>query len=95
MPVIIENQFGSSNYDHIGKLITYSAAKEAGIVIWIANEFQVAHKEAIEWLNKISPIQEQNDFINDSESIMAAQVVKFRTIFLKELIKLKYFLSKK
>ena len=57
MPVIIENQFGSSNHDHLGKLITYSAAKEAGIVIWIANEFQVAHKEAIEWLNKISPAE--------------------------------------
>jgi len=57
MPVIIENQFGSSNHDHLGKLITYSAAKEAGIVIWIANKFQVAHKEAIEWLNKISPVE--------------------------------------
>ena len=55
MPVIIENQFGRSNHDHLGKLITYSAAKEAGIIIWIANEFKVAHKEAIEWLNKISP----------------------------------------
>lgn len=55
MPVIIENQFGRSNHDHLGKLITYSAAKEAGIIIWIANEFKIAHKEAIEWLNKISP----------------------------------------
>ncbi|GAH31158.1 unnamed protein product, partial [marine sediment metagenome] len=35
MPVIIENQFGRSNHDHLGKLITYSAAKEAGIMIWI------------------------------------------------------------
>ncbi|GAH24149.1 unnamed protein product, partial [marine sediment metagenome] len=57
MPVIIENQFGSSNHDHLGKLITYSAAKEAGMIIWITNEFQVAHKEAIEWLNKISPAE--------------------------------------
>jgi len=55
MPVIIENQFGQSNHDHLGKLITYSAAKEAGIVIWIANEIQIAHRNAIEWLNKISP----------------------------------------
>lgn len=55
MPVIIENQFGSSDHDHLGKLITYSAAKEAGIMIWIANEIQTAHKTAIEWLNKISP----------------------------------------
>jgi len=55
MPVIIENQFGASDHDHLGKLITYSAVKEAGIMIWIANEIQTAHKAAIEWLNKISP----------------------------------------
>jgi hypothetical protein len=54
-PVIIENQFGQSNHDHLGKLITYSAAKEAGIIIWIANEFQLPHNNAIDWLNKISP----------------------------------------
>lgn len=54
-PVIIENQFGVSDHDHLGKLITYSAAKEAGIMIWIANEIQAAHRTAIEWLNKISP----------------------------------------
>lgn len=55
MPIIIENQFGKSNHDHLGKLITYSAAKEAGIVIWIANEIQITHRNAIEWLNEISP----------------------------------------
>jgi hypothetical protein len=33
MPVIIENQFGNSNYDNLRKLITYSAAKEAGMII--------------------------------------------------------------
>jgi len=55
MPVIIENQFGVSDHDHLGKLITYSAAKEAGIMIWIANKIQMAHGNAIEWLNKISP----------------------------------------
>lgn len=55
VPVIIENQFGQSNHDHLGKLITYSAAKEAGIVIWVANEIRIAHRNAIEWLNSISP----------------------------------------
>jgi hypothetical protein len=54
-PVIIENQFGISDHGHLGKLITYSAAKEAGIIVWIANEFQPPHKNALEWLNKISP----------------------------------------
>ena len=55
LPVVIENQFGSSDHDHLGKLITYSAAKEAGIMVWIANEIQTAHKDALEWLNRISP----------------------------------------
>lgn len=55
VPVIIENQFGKSDHDHLGKLITYSAGKEAGIVIWIANEIEIAHRNAIDWLNDISP----------------------------------------
>lgn len=55
LPVIIENQFGKSDHDHLGKLITYSAAKDAGIMIWIANEIQSAHRNAVEWLNKMSP----------------------------------------
>lgn len=54
-PVIVENQFGRSDHDHLGKLITYAAGKEAGVMIWIANEIQGAHRAAIEWLNKISP----------------------------------------
>lgn len=54
-PVIIENQYGQSNHDHLGKLITYSAGRDAGIVVWIANQIQPAHRKAIEWLNKISP----------------------------------------
>lgn len=54
VPVIIENQFGRSDHDHLGKLITYSSDKEAGIVIWIANEIQYAHRKAINWLNQIT-----------------------------------------
>ena len=55
VPVVIENQFGQSDHDHLGKLITYSANKEAGIIIWITNELQAAHKNALDWLNKITP----------------------------------------
>lgn len=54
-PVVIENQFGRSDHDHLGKLITYAANREAGIVIWIANEIQSAHRASVEWLNNISP----------------------------------------
>lgn len=55
VPVIIEIQFGTSDHDHLGKLITYSAAKEAGIVVWIANDIHLAHRQAIHWLNEITP----------------------------------------
>lgn len=54
-PVVIENQFGRSDHAHLGQLITYASGREAGINIWIANEFQLPHRNAIEWLNKISP----------------------------------------
>ncbi len=49
--VIIENQIGKSDYDHLGKLITYSAAKKAKAGIWIAKNFEEVHKRALDWLN--------------------------------------------
>ncbi|MBN1572940.1 MAG: DUF4268 domain-containing protein [Deltaproteobacteria bacterium] len=55
VPVIIENQFGKSDHDHLGKLITYSSVKEAGIAILISNEIQYAHRKAINWQNQITP----------------------------------------
>lgn len=33
-PVIIENQFGKSDHDHLGKLITYLTAIDAKAAIW-------------------------------------------------------------
>jgi len=49
--VIIENQVGRSDHDHLGKLITYSAAKKAKAAIWIAKNFEEVHKRALHWLN--------------------------------------------
>jgi hypothetical protein len=49
--VIIENQFGKTNHDHLGKVLTYAAALDASAVIWIAEQFTDQHRKAIEWLN--------------------------------------------
>ena len=49
--VIIENQFGKTNHDHLGKLITYASALDAGTVVWISENFTDEHQRALDWLN--------------------------------------------
>jgi hypothetical protein len=53
--VVIENQFGKSDHDHLGKLITYLTNYEAKTAIWICEDPQPEHKEAVDWLNKNTP----------------------------------------
>lgn len=52
--VIIENQFGASDHDHLGKLITYAGGKQASILVWIAERIRDEHRQALEWLNEHS-----------------------------------------
>ena len=49
--VVIENQYGNSNHDHLGKLITYAAAKDARYAIWIVETARAEHIQAIRLLN--------------------------------------------
>lgn len=50
--VVIENQFGKTDHDHFGKMLTYAATLGATTVVWVAERFTDEHRKAIEWLNE-------------------------------------------
>ena len=49
--VVVENQFGRTDHDHLGKLLTYSAGLESATIVWIAEKFVEQHRAALDWLN--------------------------------------------
>lgn len=50
--VIIENQYGSSDHGHLGKLITYLTSFKAKTAIWIVEAPKQEHINAVNWLNE-------------------------------------------
>jgi hypothetical protein len=50
--VVIENQFGASNHDHLGKLLTYLTSFNAKTAIWIVETPKQEHINVINWLNE-------------------------------------------
>ena len=52
--VVVENMLGTSNHDHLGKLITYAAGLDTHYIGLVAHDFQDGHRSALNWLNSIS-----------------------------------------
>ncbi len=49
--VIIENQLGQSNHDHLGKLLTYASAFDADVAVWVVGDPRPEHVKAVTWIN--------------------------------------------
>ncbi len=52
--VIVENQLERTNHDHLGKLITYTAAMDAKVAVWVSSDPRPEHIAAVTWLNELS-----------------------------------------
>ncbi|MCQ3804881.1 MAG: DUF4268 domain-containing protein [bacterium] len=52
--VVVENMYGQTDHDHIGKLITYAAGLNASYAVLLAESFRPEHRSALNWLNSIS-----------------------------------------
>lgn len=52
--VAIENQFGTSDSDHLGKIISYCTSLKADKGIWIAENFHPIYIGALQWLNSVN-----------------------------------------
>jgi hypothetical protein len=53
--IVIENQFGKTNHDHLGKMLTYAAMHSAMTGIWISEHVSPDHRKVIDWLNDNTP----------------------------------------
>jgi hypothetical protein len=67
--ILIENMFGRSDHDHVGKILTYASGVRAKTVVLIAEEIREEHRAALDWLNSIS---------DDDHAFFACQIELWR-----------------
>ena len=53
--VVVENQFGKTNHEHLGELLTYASVNSALTAIWLAEHVSDDHRKVIDWLNDNTP----------------------------------------
>lgn len=54
VPVCIENQYGMSDADHLGRLIAYLAQQERGRAVWVVEQAHEAFVAGVRFLNRTS-----------------------------------------
>jgi hypothetical protein len=54
VPVCIENQYGMTDADHLGRLIAYLAQHERGRAVWVVEQAHDAFVAAVRFLNRTS-----------------------------------------
>lgn len=53
--MVIENQFGRTDHDHLGMFLTYASVHRAMTGVWIAEQASDDHRQVIDWLNENTP----------------------------------------
>ena len=52
--VAIENQFGETDHDHLGKCLTYAGHYRADTIVWITETLRDEHRRAVAYFNENS-----------------------------------------
>lgn len=84
--VAIENQYGISDFNHLGKILTYLVGSNANEIIWIAEKFHQVHLDALKWLNinkediffrAISVVNPENNKEKNQEKIFFTEPIVY------------------